>query len=37
MWTFINGNWVDAANAAIPVGDLAVQRGYGVFDFFRTV
>ncbi len=37
MWTFINGNWVDAASAAVHVSDLAVQRGYGVFDFFRTV
>lgn len=37
MWTFINGNWIDAANATVHVSDLAVQRGYGVFDFFRTV
>lgn len=37
MWTFINGHWIDAANATVHVSDLAVQRGYGVFDFFRTV
>lgn len=37
MWTFINGNWIDAANATVHVSDLSVQRGYGVFDFFRTV
>ena len=37
MWTFINDQWVDAANASLHVSDLAVQRGYGVFDFFRTV
>lgn len=37
MWTFINGNWIDAASAAVHVSDLAIQRGYGVFDFFRTV
>ena len=37
MWTFINGNWIDAADATVHVSDLSVQRGYGVFDFFRTV
>lgn len=37
MWTFINGDWIEAANARVPVSDLAIQRGYGVFDFFRTV
>jgi D-alanine transaminase/branched-chain amino acid aminotransferase len=37
MWTFINDHWIDAANATVHVSDLAVQRGYGVFDFFRTV
>ncbi|TWI83081.1 D-alanine transaminase/branched-chain amino acid aminotransferase [Lacibacter cauensis] len=37
MWTFINGDWVEAAKASVHVSDLAIQRGYGVFDFFRTV
>ncbi|RXK60809.1 amino acid aminotransferase [Lacibacter luteus] len=37
MWTFINDNWVDAEKASIHVSDLAIQRGYAVFDFFRTV
>lgn len=36
MWTFINGQWTEAGKASIHVSDLAVQRGYGVFDFFRT-
>ena len=37
MWSFINDQWVIADEAIIPVADLSVQRGYGVFDFFRTV
>ena len=37
MWAFINGDWIEAAKATVHVSDLAVQRGYGVFDFFRTV
>lgn len=37
MWTFINGDWIEAEKATVHVSDLAVQRGYGVFDFFRTV
>jgi len=37
MWTFINGDWIEAEKATVHVSDLAVQRGYGIFDFFRTV
>lgn len=37
MWTFINDQWIEADKASVHVSDLAVQRGYGVFDFFRTV
>jgi branched-chain amino acid aminotransferase len=37
MWAFINGDWIEAEKATVHVSDLAVQRGYGVFDFFRTV
>jgi D-amino acid aminotransferase len=37
MWTFINGDWIEAEKATVHVSDLAVQRGYGVFDFFRTL
>jgi branched-chain amino acid aminotransferase len=37
MWAFINNQFVKAEEAVLPVSDLSIQRGYGVFDFFRTV
>lgn len=37
MWAFINNQFVTADQAVLPVSDLSIQRGYGVFDFFRTV
>lgn len=37
MYSFINGQFVPAAAAVVPVTDLAVQRGYGIFDFLKTV
>lgn len=33
---YIDGAYVEAAAAALPLNDLAILRGYGVFDFFRT-
>jgi branched-chain amino acid aminotransferase len=33
---YIDGHYLSDAAATIPVSDLAVLRGYGVFDFFRT-
>lgn len=33
----INGEITDAATASIHISDLSIQRGYGVFDFFKTV
>lgn len=33
---FINGEFLEADKSHLPVTDLAVVRGYGVFDFFRT-
>jgi branched-chain amino acid aminotransferase len=32
----IDGQFVDEAQARIPVSDLAILRGYGVFDYLRT-
>lgn len=33
---YIDGKIVSLAEARIPVDDLGFQRGFGVFDFFRT-
>ena len=33
---YINGEYVDAEKASISASDLAVLRGYGVFDYLRT-
>jgi branched-chain amino acid aminotransferase len=34
---FLNGQYLPITRAAVPVTDLTVQRGYGIFDFFRVV
>jgi branched-chain amino acid aminotransferase len=34
---FINGDFVEEDKAVLHFRDLSVQRGYGVFDFFRLV
>jgi branched-chain amino acid aminotransferase len=33
---YMDGTFVDARQATLPVDDLAILRGYGVFDFLRT-
>jgi branched-chain amino acid aminotransferase len=33
---YVDGNFVAGDDALIPITDLAVVRGYGVFDFMRT-
>lgn len=37
MIAFINGEFVSSEKATLHVSDLAVQRGYGVFDFLKVV
>jgi branched-subunit amino acid aminotransferase/4-amino-4-deoxychorismate lyase len=34
-YTWISGKYIEDQQACIHVSDLAIQRGYGVFDFFR--
>ena len=34
--SYINGNYVEIEQASIPINDLGIQRGYGVFDFLRV-
>ncbi len=36
MKVFINGRWTNDSQATLPVFDLAVLRGFGIFDFLRT-
>ena len=33
---YVDGHFVPSEEAFVPVSDLAVLRGYGVFDFLRT-
>jgi branched-chain amino acid aminotransferase len=37
MYTFLNDTFLPAPDAALSVNDLAIQRGYGIFDFLKTV
>ncbi|MGD2097491.1 MAG: aminotransferase class IV [Desulfobacterales bacterium] len=34
---YVDGRFVAASEAVIPVDDLAIMRGYGVFDLLRTL
>ncbi|MFM8849875.1 MAG: aminotransferase class IV [Cytophagales bacterium] len=35
MYVFLNDQFVEQEKAMLHISDLAIQRGYGVFDFFR--
>jgi D-alanine transaminase/branched-chain amino acid aminotransferase len=37
QWAYYNNDFIPETDCGIPASDLAVQRGYGVFDFFKTV
>lgn len=34
IYTFVNGKQVPFNDSTLPVSDLIIQRGYGIFDFF---
>lgn len=36
-YAYINGEIIDIEKAKIHITDLAILRGYGVFDFFRAI
>lgn len=36
MLAYLNGEYLPLEDAKLPVSDLAIQRGYGIFDFFRV-
>jgi D-alanine transaminase/branched-chain amino acid aminotransferase len=37
FYSIINGDVVLKSEASILISDLSVQRGYGIFDFFRMI
>jgi branched-chain amino acid aminotransferase len=37
MYSFLNSTFLPAADAALSVNDLSIQRGYGIFDYFKTI
>ena len=37
IFALINDQLVPERSAALGIGDLAIQRGYGIFDFFKTI
>jgi branched-chain amino acid aminotransferase len=37
LFTLVNDDLVPAAQASLLVSDLSIQRGYGIFDFFKTL
>ena len=37
IYCVINGEFVLKSAASILISDLSIQRGFGIFDFFRTV
>ena len=37
MVAYINDTFIEETKASLHISDLAITRGYGVFDFFRTV
>jgi branched-chain amino acid aminotransferase len=36
MYAFINDQFLPIEKATLNVSDLAIQRGYGIFDFFKV-
>lgn len=36
MYVFLNDQFIEAEKASLHISDLSIQRGYGIFDFFRV-
>jgi branched-chain amino acid aminotransferase len=36
MWVYLNDQFIESEKASLHISDLAIQRGYGIFDFFRV-
>jgi Branched-chain amino acid aminotransferase/4-amino-4-deoxychorismate lyase len=37
QWTFFNDDFAESKKTALHYTDLAIQRAYGVFDFFKVI
>lgn len=37
MYAFVNNGFLLQENATVPAGDLAVNRGYGIFDYLKVL
>lgn len=37
IYTLINGEFLPSSEASVHISDLGLQRGYGIFDFFKVV
>ena len=37
LFAFVRNDFVPASQASLLISDLSIQRGYGVFDFFKTL
>ncbi|WP_411275008.1 aminotransferase class IV [Daejeonella sp.] len=37
MYVFVNDSIISEEEATLKITDLAIQRGYGIFDFLKTV
>ena len=37
LYSYVRDNFVPADQASLQIGDLSIQRGYGIFDFFKTL
>ena len=37
VFSIINGEFVLKNEAKILISDLSIQRGFGIFDYFRTI
>ena len=37
FFVFVNGELLPASKASLHISDLSIQRGYGIFDFFKTL
>jgi len=36
-WTYINKAFIPETDACLHISDLAIQRGYGIFDYLKTI